>query len=72
IDLGDNRVSAVKIEDTVDWMERIAIGFGLGIAITPLIGIILSKTPYGIHASSFFLSMAAVILISLSVYYRRK
>ena len=59
-------------KDTIDPIERIALSFGLSIAIVPLIGITLDKTPYGIRASSLLFSLLVVTLLFLGVFYYRK
>ncbi|MBS3778431.1 MAG: DUF1616 domain-containing protein, partial [Candidatus Thermoplasmatota archaeon] len=56
-----------KQNKEIDFIERIALSFGLSIAIVPLIGLGLNYTPFGITLSSvlsanliFILSMAAL------------
>jgi len=56
-------------KDTLDGIERLALSFGLSIAIVPLIGLILNYTPWGIRLEPilfsllfFILGMAAVAL----------
>lgn len=72
IDLGNNAPGAVKVEDTIDNLERIALSFGLSVAIVPLLGIILDKTPYGIRTGSILAALIVIILIFAAVYYRRR
>lgn len=73
IDIANNSIEAVKIEDTIDSIERTALSFGLSIAIVPLIGLILDKTPYGIRLSSILTSLIFVIVLFFGIYsYRRK
>lgn len=72
IDLANNDAAAIKIEDTIDSIERVALSFGLSIAIAPLIGLILDKT-YGIRLQSILASLILVIVLFLGIYvYRRK
>lgn len=42
----------------LDVIERIALSFGLSIAITPLIGLVLNYTPFGIRLTPILLSLA--------------
>ena len=42
----------------LDVIERIALSFGLSIAITPLIGLFLNYTPFGIRLTPILLSLA--------------
>lgn len=53
-------------------IERVAISFGLSIAIVPLIGLLLSYTPYGIRLQPVIFSMAAFILITSVVAWLRQ
>ncbi len=52
--------------DDLDWLERVALSFGLSIAVVPLIGLALNYTPWGIRldpilaaVSLFVIAMAA-------------
>ncbi|HIJ07350.1 MAG: Uncharacterized protein XE11_1070 [Methanomicrobiales archaeon 53_19] len=54
-------------DDDLDWIERIALSFGLSIAVVPLIGLGLNYTPWGIRLDPivtalviFALAMAAI------------
>jgi hypothetical protein len=72
VDLGNNVPEAIKVEDTIDGVERLALSFGLSVAIVPLLGIILDKTPYGIRTESVLAALLVVILIFTAVYIRRR
>ncbi|MBI5253781.1 MAG: DUF1616 domain-containing protein [Euryarchaeota archaeon] len=73
IDLANNSIEAVKIEGTIDSVERTALSVGLSIAIVPLIGLILDKTPYGIRLPSVLASLVFVVVLFCGIYfYRRK
>lgn len=56
----------------IDWIERIALSFGLSIAVVPLIGLLLNFTPFGIRLPSIIVSL---IIFSAGVgfvaYWRR-
>ena len=71
IDLGNNVNDAIKIEDTIDGIERIALSIGLSVAIVPLVGLVLNYTPFGIRFESIFVSLSLVILLFFAVYYKR-
>jgi uncharacterized membrane protein len=47
-------------QDNLDSIERIALSFGLSIAVVPLLGLILNYTPFGIRLIP--------ILVALSIY----
>jgi len=56
----------------IDWIERIALSFGLSIAVVPLLGLLLNFTPFGIR----FAPIAATITIftigvGYAAYWRR-
>lgn len=55
----------------LDAVERIALSFGLSIALVPLVGLILNYT-FGIRLMPVLLSLAALtILLSIAAYFRR-
>ncbi len=57
----------------IDWIERIALSFGLSIAVTPLIGLGLNYTPFGIRLIPVTLLLYVFILsFSMIAYIRRK
>ena len=56
--------------DDLDWLERVALSFGLSIAVVPLIGLVLNYTPWGIRldpvlaaVSLFVVAMAAIAVV---------
>ncbi len=58
--------------DQIDGIERIALSFGLSIAIVPLIGLGLNFTPWGIRLDPILASVSAFIVgASLTAWYRR-
>ena len=72
IDLGNNPLESIKVEDTIDAIERAALSFGLSIALVPLIGIILDKVGFGIRLISILSSLIFVIALFLGIYYYRR
>ncbi len=57
---------------SLDGIERVALSFGLSIAVTPLIGLALNYTPFGIRLTPILLSLASFnILFSLLAMHRR-
>jgi uncharacterized membrane protein len=53
-------------------VERVALSFGLSIAVVPLIGLILNYTPWGIRLYPILISLAVFILVTSGVaWYRR-
>jgi len=51
----------------IDGIERVALSFGLSIAIVPLIGLILNFTPWGIRLASIALTVSLFTLASVAV-----
>ncbi len=58
--------------DQIDGIERVALSFGLSIAIVPLIGLALNFTPWGIRLDPILATVSAFIIgVSLVGWYRR-
>lgn len=58
--------------DDLDGIERVALSFGLSIAVVPLIGLALNYTPWGIRLYPILVSLTAFILaMSALGWYRR-
>ena len=54
-------------------LERIALSFGMSIAVVPLLGLVLNYTPWGIRLEPILYSVASFILItSIIAWLRRK
>jgi uncharacterized membrane protein len=59
-------------KDDLDGIERIALSFGLSIAITPLLGLALNYTPFGIRLLPILIVLSVfTISIAISAYVRR-
>lgn len=56
----------------IDGIERVALSFGLSIAIVPLIGLILNFTPWGIRLVPVVTAVAGFTLGSVAVAARRR
>lgn len=57
----------------LDSIERITLSFGLSIGFTPLIGLLLKYTPWGIHLTPILICLSAFTLIMLlTAFIRRK
>ncbi len=57
---------------SIDWIERIALSFGLSIAVTPLIGLVLNYTPWGIRLEPIVASLTLFIFAMCGVAYLRR
>ena len=59
-------------KDDLDAIERIALSFGLSIAITPLLGLALNYTPFGIRLSPVLIVLSIfTISLAIGAYVRR-
>ncbi len=56
----------------IDGIERVALSFGLSIAIVPLIGLILNFTPWGIRLVPILVSVSAFTLVASLVAAQRR
>ena len=56
----------------LDGIERAALSFGLSIAVTPLIGLALNYTPWGIRLDPILLSLTYFTLIMVVVAFLRR
>jgi Predicted membrane protein len=56
----------------IDGIERVALSFGLSIAIVPLIGLVLNFTPFGIRLVPIVVSISAFTLVNVAVAARRR
>ncbi len=59
-------------KEDLDGIERVALSFGLSIAVVPLIGLGLNYTPWGIRLAPILISLILFILaMSTLAFYRR-
>lgn len=56
----------------IDGIERVALSFGLSIAIVPLIGLVLNFTPWGIRLTPVTVSVAGFTLVCVAVATQRR
>lgn len=60
-------------KDDLDGIERLALSFGLSIAVTPLIGLALNYTPFGIRLDPILICLTAfTLLLSALAFIRRR
>jgi uncharacterized membrane protein len=59
-------------KNSLGGIERLALSFGLSIAVVPLIGLILNYTPWGISLYPILISLVSfIIAMSAVAWYRR-
>ena len=51
----------------IDWVERLALGFGMSVALVPLIGLALSFTPWGLGFTPIVLSLGGFTLLCVAI-----
>jgi|GEM_PF-159485 len=60
-------------QESLGGIERLALSFGLSIAVVPLIGLVLNYTPWGIRLYPILISITLFILITSAVgWYRQR
>jgi uncharacterized membrane protein len=59
-------------EGSIDGIERVALSFGLSIAIVPLIGLVLNFTPWGIRLVPIVVSLTGFILAATIIATQRR
>ena len=60
-------------KESLGGVERVALSFGLSIAVVPLIGLVLNFTPWGIRLEPILISLAVFIIATSGVaWYRRE
>lgn len=67
-----NSDSFVQDRSGIDGIERVALSFGLSIAIVPLIGLILNFTPWGIRLGPIAVSVSGFTLVSVGIAVQRR
>ena len=59
-------------KEGIDSIERVALSFGMSIAVVPLIGLILNYTPWGIRLESVLYCVALFILVTSVIAWLRR
>ncbi len=59
-------------KDDLEGIERATLSFGLSVAITPLIGLALNYTPYGIKLIPILISLSAFSVIMIFIAFIRR
>lgn len=54
-------------ESGIDGIERVALSFGLSIAVVPLVGLVLNFTPWGIRLVPILVSLSGLTLVLTGV-----
>ncbi len=59
-------------KESLGGVERVALSFGLSIAVVPLIGLFLNYTPWGIRLNPVLISIVSFILIMCGIAWHRR
>ncbi|MBI2288036.1 MAG: DUF1616 domain-containing protein [Chloroflexi bacterium] len=59
-------------KDQLDIMDRIALSFGISIAVLPLVGLILNYSPWGIRLESVLYSISSLIFATSIIAWLRR
>jgi len=59
-------------KEEISGIRRVALSFGLSIAVVPLIGLILNYTPWGIRLEPLLYSVVSFILITSIIAWLRR
>ncbi|WP_414468886.1 DUF1616 domain-containing protein [Methanobacterium sp. ACI-7] len=59
-------------KDDLDSIERLALSFGLSIAVSPLIGLLLNYTPFGIRLTPILISLSIFTISMLAIAFLRR
>jgi uncharacterized membrane protein len=61
------RSETLDSADGIDGIERVALSFGVSIAVVPLVGLVLNFTPFGIRLGPIMASVSALTLACVVV-----
>lgn len=64
---GEDVEEEVSRDGGIDGIERVALAFGLSIAVVPLIGLVLNFTPWGIRLTPIMVSVSGFTLVAVGV-----
>ena len=63
----DGFAPSVDRDRGIDGIERVALSFGLSIAVVPLLGLVLNFTPWGIRLVPIALSVAGTTILATAI-----
>jgi uncharacterized membrane protein len=64
--------AADSTESGITGLERVALSFGVSIAVVPLVGLVLNFTPWGIRLVPIVVSLTALVAVLVAVAARRR
>ncbi|AGB38638.1 DUF1616 domain-containing protein [Natronococcus occultus] len=66
------RFSGESIREGIDGIERVALAFGLSIAVVPLIGLVLNFTPWGIRLVPIMVALSGFTVAATAIAAHRR
>jgi uncharacterized membrane protein len=72
VDDGDDELEGRLRDRGIDGIERVALSFGLSIAIVPLIGLALNFTPFGIRLVPILVSLSGFTVLAVAIAAKRR
>ncbi|WP_276257991.1 DUF1616 domain-containing protein [Haloglomus litoreum] len=66
-ELEDPEAVEASRDGGIDGIERVALSFGLSIAIVPLIGLVLNFTPWGIRLTPIMVAVSGFTLVAVAL-----
>jgi uncharacterized membrane protein len=61
-----------RTHDGIDGIERVALSFGVSIAVVPLLGLVLNFTPFGIRLTPIMVAVSGFTLLATAVAAQRR
>lgn len=55
--------TSARASENMDTIERVALSFGMSLALVPIVGLILNYTPWGIRLTPITLSLLALTVV---------
>lgn len=68
----DSEEGGLSLRRGIDGIERVALSFGLSIAVVPLIGLVLNFTPWGIRLAPIMVGVSGFTLAAVAVAAHRR
>lgn len=68
----DSEERRLSLRRGIDGIERVALSFGLSIAVVPLIGLVLNFTPWGIRLAPIMIGVSGITVAAVAVAAHRR
>lgn len=71
-DLDNDTDATDLVTSGIDGIERVALSFGLSIALVPMIGLVLNFTPWGIRLVPILIALNSLTLVATAIAVQRR